>query len=296
MRMPARLALAAATLIVVGACSGPAASPSAAPSASPGSSPDAQTYWLRMTTTQAIPPLERFAVQPPLVITGDGIAITYGPVPAIYPGPLMPNLIGRRVSGAGQAAIIQAAGGLGLLSGKTDFTGGGMVIGGVTGHIELTVDGRRVQLSGNPSAQIVCVTTPCHPAAGTPEAFGELWRRLGDLQGWLGAELGPETPYVAASYALLVGPAPRQDPMFTQAPADWPLDQPIALFGGPVANGTARCGTVSGADADKLRPVLQAANQLTQWIQDPQSSASYGLTTRPMVPGEDICGEIFGPG
>lgn len=277
---------------VLAACGGSSASPQP----SPTPSPDTQTYWLRMTTTQAIPPLDLFAVQPPLVITGDGIAVTNGPVPAIYPGPLMPNLIGRRVSSAGQAAIIQAAGGLGLLSGKTDFTGGGMVIGGVIGHIEMTVDGRRVELSGNPSAQIVCVTTPCNPAAGTPEAFGELWRRLGDLRGWMGAELGPETPYVATSYALLVGPAPRQDPMFTQAPADWPLDQPIPMFGGPVANGTARCGTVSGADADTLRPALQAANQLTQWTQDPQSSASYGLTIRPMVPGEDICREIFGPG
>lgn len=295
MRMPA-FAVVAATLLAVAACSGPAASPSAAPSAPPSASPDAQAYWLRMTTTQAIPPLDLFAVQPPLVITGDGIAVINGPVPAIFPGPLMPNLIGRGVSAAGRAAIIQAAGDLGLLSGKTDFTGGGMAIGGVIGHLEVTVDGRRIQLTGNPSAQIVCVTTPCDPAPGTPEAFGELWRHLGDLPGWLGAELGPETPYLAASYAVLVGPAPRQDPMFTQPPADWPLDQPIALFGGPVANGTARCGTVSGADADTLRPALQAANQLTQWTQDPQTSSSYGLTVRPMVPGEDVCREIFGPG
>jgi hypothetical protein len=76
---------------------------------------------------------------------------------------------------------------------------------------------------------------------------------------------------------------------------DWPLEQPIALFGGPVADGSYRCGTASGADADTLRPSLQAANQLTQWVQDPTTSATFGLTVRPMVPGEDICRETFGP-
>jgi hypothetical protein len=248
-----------------------------------------------MTTTQAIPPLDMFAVQPPLRITGDGTAVINGPVPAIFPGPLLPNLIGRQVSDAGQADIIQSARDLGLLSGQTDFSGGDMVMGGVTGHIELTVDGQRIELTGNPSAQIVCVTTPCQPEPGTPEAFGELWRQLESLSSWLGDELGPEAPYVAPSYAILVGAPPEQQPGSSQAPMDWPLDQPIALFGGPVANGTARCGTAADGDADALRPSLMAANQLTQWTQDPQFSAAYGLTVRPMVPGEDVCREIFGP-
>ncbi|OGO58743.1 MAG: hypothetical protein A2V85_15150 [Chloroflexi bacterium RBG_16_72_14] len=231
-----------------------------------------------------------------LVITGDGIAVTEGPVPASYPGPLHPNLVGRQLTGAGQAKIIQAARDLGLLSGQTDFSGGGMVMGGVTGHIVLTVDGSRVELTGDPAAQIVCITTPCEPEPGTPEAFGELWRSLQDLSSWLGAELGPEAAYVPAAYAILVGAPPMPEPGLPQAPADWPLELPLATFGGPVANGTARCGTVSGADADVLRPALQAANQLTFWTQDPETSAAFGLTVRPMVPGEDVCREIFGAG
>ena len=290
MRSPARLAVALVAVVLTAA----GCSSGSAPSSSPSPSSEPQAYWLRMITTQAIPPLNLFAVTPPLVITGDGVAITYGPVPAIYPGPLMPNLVGRQVSGAGQAAIIEAARDLGLLSGQTDFAGGAMVMGGVTGHIELTVDGRPVELTGNPEAQIVCVTTPCEPGPGTPEAFGELWRMLQDLPSWLGAELGPEASYVASSYAILVAEPAQPDPTLPQAPADWPLEQPLATFGGAVASGTARCGTVSGADADRLRPALQAANQLTPWIQDPEFSAAYGLTIRPMVPGEDVCREIFG--
>lgn len=287
MRSPFRSALVLpAVLLLVAACGGAGGAPSV--------SPEPQTYWLRMLTTQAIPPVNQFAVGPNLVITGDGIAITQGPVPAIYPGPLLPNLVGRQVTDAGLDRIIEAARDLGLLDGRTDFVGDTQVMGGVTGHIELTVEGKRIELTGNPDAQIVCVTTPCEPAPGSTEAFGAFWRAMQDLPSWLGDELGPEGQYVPGAYAILVGPAPEPEPGLPQAPADWPLEQPLATFGGPVANGTARCGTVSGADADTLRPVTQAANQLTPWVEDPATSATFGLTVRPMVPGEDVCRETFG--
>jgi hypothetical protein len=292
MRSPIRLALALSTVFaLVAACSGSGSSPSPGPSGSPAP----ETYWLRMRTTQAIPPVNLYAVQPPLVITGDGVVVSQGPVPAIYPGPLLPNTVGRAISDRGLDLVIEAADALGLLDGPTDFSGDQALMGGVTGHIELTVDGKRIELTGNPDAQIVCVTDPCEPAAGSPEAFGEFWRLLLDLPSWLGAELGPEAPYVPTAYALLVGPAPEPEAGLLQAPADWPLETPIATFGGPVANGTARCGTVAGDDAETLRPTMQAANQLTPWVQDPDTSATFGLTVRPMVPGEDVCREIFGP-
>ncbi len=285
-------ALTALTALLA-ACIGPGATPPSSP-AQPSPSADAQTYWLRAMTTQAIAPLSLFGNQPSLVIAGDGIVVTSGPVPAIYPGPLLPNLVGRAISAAGRDRIGQEARDLGLLSGPTDFTGPNALMGAVSGRIELTVDGRRLTITGDPSAQIECVTTPCDPAPGTPAAFGAFWRMLLDLPSWLATDLGPEAPYVAPAYALLVGPAPRADPALTQQPADWPLDQQLATFGGPVANGSARCGTVSGDDADRLRPVLAAANQLTPWVQDRGASEAFGLTVRPLVPGEDACAELFG--
>ena len=145
----------------------------------------------------------------------------------------------------------------------------------------MTVDGQRVTLTGNPNALMECVTTPCDPPPGSAAAFAEFWRRLGDLGSWIPNELGPASPYVAPAYAILVGPPPTQDPNFSQPPMDWPLEQPLALFGGPVADGTYRCGTASGADADTLRPSLEAANQLTQWVQDPTTSATFGLDGPP---------------
>jgi hypothetical protein len=285
---------------LVAACTGglPAPTPSAStPSASSAASSAAGPagYWLRMTTTQAIPPLNQFSAAPPLVIDGQGVAVVSAPVPAIYPGPLVVPLSGRAVSDAGRATILQEARDLGLLAGQTDFRGtSNQLAGGITGHIELTVDGQRVTLTGDPSAHIECITTPCDPPPGSPAAFGELWRRLSDLPSWLGADLGPESPYVPDGYSILVGPPPAPDPVLAQAPADWPLSQPLATFGTPVANGTARCGTVRGADADALRPAFAAANALTPWVQDLSTNATFGLTVRPLVDDEDACREVFG--
>ena len=117
--------------------------PPAAPSASlaPQPSPQADTYWLRVTTSQAIPPIDQFPIPPVVTITGDGTYITVGPQDAMYPGPTLPNLIGRPISDDGRARILAEAQRLGLLSGQTDFTAEGGVPGGVTGRLELTVDG-----------------------------------------------------------------------------------------------------------------------------------------------------------
>jgi hypothetical protein len=293
-----RLLLPIAVVGVVAACGAGAGSPASAPvspvnptAVVPAPSPnEAGTYWLRLTTSQAIPPLNQFANLDPVVITGDGIHVVPGAVPAIYPGPLVMPLFGQQVSDQGRATIMSWADELGLLTGKTDFTGGGGLPGGIMGHIELTVDGGRITLDGFPDA------TAADPAPGSPEAFGEFWRRVSSLSTTLGAELGPESPYTPPAYSILVGPAPVPEAGITPSIMDWPLDMPLATFGGPVANGTARCGNVSGADADTLRPALEQANQLTQWVQDPETSATFGLTVRPLVPGEDQCRAIFGPG
>ncbi len=301
--LAARVALPILTVALVAACAGGAASPSASSSpgstlldptpviVSPTTSPGTgEGYWLRMMTRQAISPVNSFGVQPTAVIDGSGLYIVPGVVPAIFPGPLVVPLSSRQVSDAGRETIIGWAEELGLLSGQTDFTGGGGLPGGVTGQIELTVDGSTVTLSGFPD-----VAAP-DPEPGSPQAFGELWRRIASLPETLPGELGPEAPFMPAGYALLVGPPPDPQDGLVGAVADWPLDESLATFGGPVANGTYRCGLVEGQDAVTLGASLARANQLTQWTQDPATSATFGLTVRPIVAGENPCAEVFGTG
>ena len=272
----------------VGVTPGPSGGP-ASGSPSAGAPAEGLGYWLRMTTSQAIPPIQRFQVGPTSLITSDGLYLVPGAVPMIYPGPLVGPIFGRQVTDAGREQIVSWARELGLLSGPTDFTGGQAIPGGITGTIELTVDGTLVRLTGLPDAP-----TDASPPPGSPGAFAELWRRVSSLPDTLPGELGPEQPYEPMGYALLVGPPPAATGGVPGNLQDWPLVTPIATFGSPVANGSVRCGTAFGADAAALGHAFENANQLSQWVQDPASSATFGLTVRPIVPGEDPCKELFG--
>lgn len=293
-----RLIVTAFAAAMVAACGGSPAPESPAPATPvnptpviPSPSPqEAGTYWLRMTTFQAIPPVNLFSIGPSAIIDGAGRYVVPGAVPAIYPGPLVAPLFAREVSDTGLGTIVGWADELGLLSGETDFTGGGGIPGGVTGTIELTVGERLVTLSGIPDMG----APDTDPEPGSPQAFGELWRRIAALPETLPGELGPETPYVPSAYAILVGPPPVPEAGIPANIADWPLDVPLATFGGPVQDGSYRCGLVEGEDAATLRPALEAANQLTQWVQDPETSATFGLTVRPIVAGENPCAGVFG--
>lgn len=292
-----RALLPIVAVVMVAACGSGAASPSASSGPSPvdptpviplPSGAEPSTYWLRLTSWQAIPPVNLFSLIPTAVIDGSGRYIVPGAVDEIYPGPLVMPLFGRQVSVAGRETILGWAKDLGLLGGTTDFTGGGGLPGGMTGRIELTVDGALVTLTGMPD-----LASP-NPEPGSPQAFGEFWRRIASLPETLSGELGSEAPFTPAAYALLVGPAPVPEGGVTASMADWPLEVSLATFGGPVANGTYRCGLVEGADAITLGAAFAKANQLTQWTQDPTANATFGLTVRPIVAGENPCVEVFG--
>lgn len=295
-----RILLPIVAVALVAACGAGAASSSPSSSSkpapvdptpvvpAPSSVVEGGTSWLRMRTFQAIPPVNLFALTPTAVIDGSGMYIVPGAVDAIFPGPLVGPLFARQVSDAGRDTILGWAKELGLLTGQTDFTGGGGLPGGMTGQITLTLDGVPVTLSGLPD-----LTAP-DPEPGSPQAFGELWRRIVSLPETLPGELGAEAPYVPQGYALLVGPAPVSEGGMTAQIADWPLEESLATFGGPVANGTYRCGIVEGEDAITLGAAFAKANQLTQWTQDPETSATFGLTVRPIIAGENPCLEVFG--
>jgi hypothetical protein len=298
---PARLSILPALLLVtVAACGGTAPTSVPSPSAGaaeptpvvPTASPAAAdtTYWMRLTTWQAIPPQNLFSFGDTAVIDGSGVLVLPGAVPAIYPGPLVSPLFGRQVNEEGKAQIVAWAQELGLLSGETDFTGGSAMPGSVTGRIELTIDGERVTLTGIPSDGMAVPD----PAPGSPEAFTELWRRLADLPGNLNTQLGSEQPYTPAGYALLIGPAPVPDAGMEANVIVWPLETPVNEFGSAVLNDTQRCGLAVGEDGVVMGEALAQANQLTQWIATPETSATFGLTVRPIVGGEDPCAEVFG--
>jgi hypothetical protein len=253
-------------------------------------------YALRATPHQAIPPESQFTWLPHALITDDGVVVTQGPVPAIFPGPLVPPLFGAPISEAGFNQVVERARALGLLDGDGDFSPPDPVVGGLSGLIELRVDGAMREISGDPNSGIQCITTPCDPAPGSPEAFGTYSRELGDLRSLVGDELGADTPYHPEGYALLIGVAPPDDAGLDPQVLAWPLETPLAETGVPVGNADVpRCATVEGEDAATLEAAFATANQLTQWIDagvDPADAVS--IAVRALLPGDDPCMELFG--
>jgi hypothetical protein len=76
----------------------------------------------------------------------------------------------------------------------------------------------------------------------------------------------------------------------------WPLATPLAAFGKPIGNAPVpRCGMVRDADSATLRSALASANQLTRWVdRDAAPGVGTAIQVRPMIPGEDVCHELFG--
>jgi hypothetical protein len=282
--------LAAVALVVVACAGGSGASSRQSPAASPAVT---STAWLRATPFKAGRVVNQFASGPIAVVTADGTYVTAAPVEAGAPAPLLATFVGRSLSDAGRATIQAEAARLGLLGRKRDFKSVFVMLGGVLGRLQLTTDQGPVTLVGEPDSKLLCIPQFCDPIPGTPEAFGELWRKLVDPVPWLGAELGPEAPFVPAAYALLLDPIPPE-PAPGASVADWPLAVPLEGFGELEPKDSRRCGIVSGADAEALRPALEEASQQTQWIQDPGTSATFGITVRPIIAGEDPCAESFG--
>jgi hypothetical protein len=253
----------------------------------PAASDSTGTFYLRAWQTQALAPQYTFGLLPQVTISGgvfiDGIVA----VPAIYPGPLWVQPSAQTISVAGIQAIVAEARKQGLLDGRTDFIDQA-VMGGISAHLELVVDGQKYELTGDPDALTRC---RCIPDPGTAPAFAAFWQKLTGLAQWLPDDLGPSAPYEPDRLAVLAMP-PTQDASpstqdtsaMTPKQVPWPLATPFAKFGTAMGNETFRCGVVSGADLASLLPVVKQANQLTRFADSEGTVDS--LVVRALVPGE----------
>lgn len=256
----------------------------------PPTSPPTAGFALRAWVTQALPPQDAFRTPGVAFAVHEGLLFTPPAVPAIYPGPLITTFSAQPISDAGQAAIVDAARRAGLLDGPTDLTGG-TAPGAQTGHLLFVIDGVEREVTGDPNSMIVCITTPCEAAPGTPEAFGGFWSLVSNAAGWLGPEVGQPQSYVPDRLGVLLTEPVLDATMPIQRVA-WPLDEPMAEFGieieGPPGTPPVRCGVIEGDDLAAALDAFGAANQLTRWTD--ATGAELGVVTRPLVPGEpDPC-------
>ena len=269
--------------ILLAACGAASPSPSPSPQPSPSPAP-AQGFYLRAYYTQALPPRHTFNWLASLTIA-DGLLLDGSvAIDMIFPGPLTILPIARPISDAGIAAIIDEARRLGLLSDKTDYTGGQPMPGARLAQLQLIVDGVTYNLTGNADLTIVCVQAPCEGAPGTPEAFAAFWQELTIYGTWLEPELGQIQEYVPDRVALLLT-APTDQGMPNQ-PVEWPFDTPLAEAGVefPGEEG-ARCLTLSGDALAQIWPALRDGTQLTVLVDADGTQAA--PLVRVVVPGDE---------
>jgi hypothetical protein len=246
-------------------------------SGSPGS-PSGTGFYLRAWQTQALAPQDTFSWLPVVTISDGRLIDGRVAVPAIYPGPLWIGPSARPISTTGIASIVAEARSLGLLGAKSDFTDNALA-GGVTGHVQVVVDGATHDLTGP-----VSLPDGVSAAPGTAAAFESFWQKVTDAFGWLDKELGAATSYEPTRLAVLTIPPVEASAGITPNETAWPLSTPFASFGAVYGGTGGRCMVVSGADLTRLVAVVKQSNQLTRFIDS--SGVKNSLVVRVLVPGE----------
>lgn len=257
--------------------SAPGGSPS--PSTVPNGPSSSGGFYLRAWQTQALAPQYTFGWLAVATISDGKFIDGMVAVPAIYPGPLWIGPSVRTITAKGIDAIVAEAGKQGLLGTKTDFVETPKA-GAVMGHIQLVVDGKTYELTGDPAAAV----SDSAPAPGTAAAFASFWQKVTSLAMWLPDELGQSSSYEPDRLAVLALPPTQETNGITPSEVPWPLATPFSAFGTAMGNSTYRCAVVSGADLGKLEPVIKQSNQLTRFVDS--LGARDSVQVRVMVPGE----------
>ena len=279
-------ALVAAVSLVAGCAvtsslpdsSGSPGSPSGTGSGGSPGSPSGTGFYLRAWQTQALAPQDTFSWLPVVTISDGRLIDGRVAVPAIYPGPLWIGPSAKPISATGIASIVAEARSLGLLGAKSDFTDNALA-GGVTGHVQVVVDGATHDLTGP-----VSMPGSVSAAPGTADAFESFWQKVTNASGWLGSELGAATSYEPTRLAVLTIPPVEASAGITPNETAWPLTTPFSSFGAVYGGTGGRCMVVSGADLTRLVPVVKQSNQLTRFVDS--SGVKDSLVVRVLVPGE----------
>jgi hypothetical protein len=289
----------AAIGLLVSACTGAAVAPSsgASPGASgvPGGSAIAHPSGphdlvIRYEEIGGFVAPEVIVTRYPIVsIYGDGTTITEGPVPAIYPGMALPNLQAAKITEAGLQKLLVLADADGLLGPDASFDAIG-IADATTAQFTVVARGAThvigaYALSASPDDAGLDPTTAA--ARAKLRAFAAA---VGDVHSTLGADAAPDAPYAYDGIRLYVTPGPPvvSDPNLARTPLAWPLSTPLASFGEPGTGSMsgARCGVVTGADLDKLRPLLAGATVITGWT---SGGATFTFLPLPLLPDQSGC-------
>jgi hypothetical protein len=227
---------------------------------------------------------------PLIVVYPDGRVLTQGPQVAIYPGPLMPNLVERTLSADALERLIELARDKDLL--KTihyDFPG---IADAADTVLEIRLDGETYRVSAYALAEAGAGIDPgIELGEATVQGRAALREFIDALTAVPAADfVDQEHPFVMTGLRLYASVAAiAQDSEFPgeQPPVAWPLED-LATAGEPVANSPVdvRCQVVDGDDLATLLPILLDANSLSVFKSEGEY---YTLIPRPLLSDETGC-------
>lgn len=285
----ARPAALLAVAVMVAACVGGAGAAGPTPSPEP-EDPDKVIFRVSWDGGFVTPEM-LLGRLPVIAVYADGRVITLGPVPAIYPGPFMPNLQEQTLSPDALDSLIELAREKGLLKDvRYDFPG---IADAADTVLEINLDGESYRLSAYALAEAVdggvapAIEVPPADVAGRA-AMREFIDALTQIPADDFVDQSHDYDYEAlrlyVTDAVIVDDSelPGEQP-----PIAWPLGD-LATAGEPVENSPvgARCLVVEGDELATLKPLLQGANQLSVFESEGEL---YSLIPRPLYPDESGC-------
>ena len=285
-------AAAAVTLFLLSGCAqqtaagaegdGPS-SPSPSAPAAPGGD---DALVLRVAAAGGfVPPDQLVGRLPQTSVYADGRVIFNGPVPAIYPGPALPNLQWGTLSPAALQQLLDKAVAAGVKPG-TDFGQPGVADAPTT---EVTV----VTAAGEQTVGAVALREARADDPKLTKAQQQARKKLTGFLDELDAATtklttGQPQPYQPKILAALVQPyTPRDDEPGRPLTVEWPGP---ALPGEPL--GPQQQLTCVIATGEQLEAVLGAAAKATATTPWVSAGNSWSLLLRPLLPDETGCADL----
>ncbi len=222
-----------------------------------------------------------FTSLPVTSIYADGRVITSGPQTMIYPGPVVPNLLVRKLDATGMQAVLTAAEDAGILTEPIDY--GQPPVADVPDTV-VTVNTNDTTYTQSANALGMEDATSGLTQAQIDERakLSTFVDSMTDLETLVGADhIGPEQPYVVSGWrlrAMVADQLPTGDPAPTVVP--WPIPSlPLASIG--------ECTAVTEpAMVTQVTDTMTKANQLTFFT---DAGKTYQVLVRPLLPDETGC-------
>lgn len=225
---------------------------------------------------------------PHFSLYSDGLIVMEGAQIAIYPGPALPPVFSMHVNEEGLGRVIEAAREAGLAGDDRTYDHPGIADAGTT-TFTFVENGRRHLISAYALGFD-------EPSSLIPEgdrkaraALYELQTRVGNLMGWLPeGSLSREQRFDYTELAVIVSREPPGE-ILEQPELTWPLGRTIQELARPIEDQPLlSCFTVKAPELSSLRPLVERANELTQWT---SGGERHWLRFRPLLPDETGCPE-----